>query len=345
MRRLWAVVAAIVICLLFNPVATALAAASAGEVNRWYLDPEILHEFRGPPNEEWLLTEVRPIRVDPWGAEFRVSLTDVQDRSCTQEFRVGWDFGRDLSVVNEGQTIGVVLYNEALGGSADQEGLKECYEQARSRETDGGRVVLDLKGSGGAFFFFDPEYSEYHPYNQGVAKDLFSLPEPTGAVYPVDPGFLTPPPVKRGTDSLLVFDGIRELGDANAPRGNFAFAIAKGDIFTYNVAYLFDAPEASPADALGRLWQESESGWQGVWTRRGTSNVFDAVWADGSARATAELTITISGNQVTVKRRNKTDSGTCDYVGTLAADGVTVTGTYSCSWAPGPFDWSATIQH
>jgi alkylated DNA nucleotide flippase Atl1 len=345
MRRFWAVVAAISICLLFSSVATAPARASAVEVSRWYQDPEILHEFRSPPNEAWFLTEVQPIRVDPWGAEFRVGLTDVQDRSCTQEFRVGWDFGRDLSVVEEGETIEVVLYNEPLGGSADLGGMKECYERARSRTTDGGRVVLELKGSGGAFFFFDPEYSEYHPYNQGLAAHLFSVPEPSGMVYPVDPDFLYPPPVKRGTGTLLVFDGIRELGDANAPRGNFAFAISKGKVFTYNVAYLFDAPDASLADVLGRVWQESESGWQGVWTRRGTSNVFDAVWADGSARASAELTITISGDQVTVDRRNQTDSGTCDYVGTLADDGVTVTGTYSCSWAPGPFDWSATIQH
>src|SRR5438128_8447392 len=44
-------------------------------------------------------------------------------------------------------------------------------------------------------------------------------------------------------------------------------------------------PRATPPVAsidLGTLWDaEVQGGWTGVWTRRGTSSVFDAVWTQG----------------------------------------------------------------
>lgn len=92
------------------------------------------------------------------------------------------------------------------------------------------------------------------------------------------------------------------------------------------------------ADPLGTRWSESEGGWSGDWVRRGTSNVFNASWGGGSIRAV--LTISISGNQVSVSRQNATDGNNCQYQGTL--NGSQVSGTYTCTSGGG--NWSATIH-
>jgi len=99
--------------------------------------------------------------------------------------------------------------------------------------------------------------------------------------------------------------------------------------------------QPSTTDSLGTTWNERELGWEGVWRRRGTSNIFDATWNDGEV--TAVLTISLQGTDVKVERRNS--SNNCDYQGTLAADSVTVSGTYSCDkWARNS-PWRATIQN
>jgi len=100
---------------------------------------------------------------------------------------------------------------------------------------------------------------------------------------------------------------------------------------------------AYETNVLGRVWNEQESGWSGVWTRRGRSNTFDAVWTvPGRSREQAILTISIRGADVSVSRRQ--GNGSCTYRGILASDMRTVTGTYGCSWSPGPISWRATIQ-
>ena len=93
---------------------------------------------------------------------------------------------------------------------------------------------------------------------------------------------------------------------------------------------------------LGVRWDEEEQGWKGVWTRRGNTNTFDGTWTRaGSSPVVAELTIEIRGNQVSITRQG----GACNYTGTLAADGLSVQGTYGCVTAPGPFPWRAVIRH
>ncbi len=94
-------------------------------------------------------------------------------------------------------------------------------------------------------------------------------------------------------------------------------------------------------------WDETEAGYTGVWTRRGSSNVFDAVWTrDGQDRrqVTAVLTITNQGNRVLVKRTSSSDNYLCEYDGTVAADGVTVTGTMRCPGNSSSLPWQATID-
>lgn len=101
--------------------------------------------------------------------------------------------------------------------------------------------------------------------------------------------------------------------------------------------------QAEPAGPLGTRWEESESGWNGVWIRRGETNTFDATWTQGGSTVNATLTITINGNQVSVNRPNASDGNNCTYTGTLDASGTNVTGTYSCTRYPGPYPWSARI--
>ncbi len=103
-------------------------------------------------------------------------------------------------------------------------------------------------------------------------------------------------------------------------------------------------PAIGSACGLGALWKESEEGWTGVWTRRGTSNVFDVRSSKpGMQPLTALQTIDISGNRVSVKRTSSSDGNTCDLEGTIAQDGIHVSGSYRCR-SGGPYSWSAEIQ-
>ena len=101
-----------------------------------------------------------------------------------------------------------------------------------------------------------------------------------------------------------------------------------------------------PAGDLGRTWNEQELGWHGVWTRLGNSNQFSATWTrPGGGRETALMTMTVRGANVTILR-DQGQRGSCRYKGIMTSNGLqrSVTGSYGCDWAPGPFPWSATIQ-
>jgi len=54
--------------------------------------------------------------------------------------------------------------------------------------------------------------------------------------------------------------------------------------------------------------------------------------------------MTTQGNRVFVKRTSSSDGYLCEYEGTVAADGVTVTGTVRCPGNPNSFTWQATID-
>ena len=73
---------------------------------------------------------------------------------------------------------------------------------------------------------------------------------------------------------------------------------------------------------LGAVWDESENGWTGVWTRRPGTNIFDAVWTKDGGRVTAVLTMTpIGTNTVAIDRKDTSDSEEVDYIAALGADG------------------------
>jgi len=104
----------------------------------------------------------------------------------------------------------------------------------------------------------------------------------------------------------------------------------------------FTPSQSQPSDVLGRVWNAQENGYAGTWTRRGNSNVFDAVWVNGSSRVTAVMTMTIQGSDVHIARRQDSYGSNCDYTGRISADGRSVSGTHVCGTAK--YQWSATIQ-
>lgn len=102
---------------------------------------------------------------------------------------------------------------------------------------------------------------------------------------------------------------------------------------------------AVPRVELGKTWRVKDEGWEGVWTRRGSSNVFDAVWTKGSQKLTGVLTITIIGEVVTVDRTQSSNGDICTYSGTIAADGRSVAGTVRSYGGGGSLTrWSAVIE-
>ena len=109
------------------------------------------------------------------------------------------------------------------------------------------------------------------------------------------------------------------------------------------VTSVFPMPpmQSSESDILGTGWIETESGWNGTWTRRGTSDVFDASWNGGVVRAV--LVIHVVGVTVTIERRNSSDGNECNYQGTLTPDGREAGGSYSCTNGGRNVPWKATI--
>ena len=99
--------------------------------------------------------------------------------------------------------------------------------------------------------------------------------------------------------------------------------------------------QADPGpDRLGKVWRvvEGDKNWTGVWTRRGDSNTFDAVWHGYGQRQTAVLTMTLEGNRVRIVR------GAGDvYTGTISEDGLSASG--GASWYRPPYTtWYAAIE-
>jgi hypothetical protein len=100
--------------------------------------------------------------------------------------------------------------------------------------------------------------------------------------------------------------------------------------------------EAPPADALGHVWDETEGGWKGVWTRRGDTNVFDAAFAHPDGRkVTTVNSVTLNGNSITIKRTKSSDDNLCTYTGILV--GASLSGTYECI-GHSPGRWQVTIR-
>lgn len=99
-------------------------------------------------------------------------------------------------------------------------------------------------------------------------------------------------------------------------------------------------------DGLGFEWlvhEELPDGhfWEGVWRRRGRSNVFDAEWREGGTGGLVRDTIELrdfTGDSVTLYRYGI--NGT--YVGQLSPSGRRIRGT--ASWYPEGAFWTARIR-
>ncbi len=95
-------------------------------------------------------------------------------------------------------------------------------------------------------------------------------------------------------------------------------------------------PPPGSRDILGSVWKvtEGDPNWTGTWTRRGGSNVFDAVWTGYGQRKTGVLTMAVDGAKVTITRGND------QYMGTI--NGKAASG--SASWYGSGLRWTASIE-
>ena len=117
-------------------------------------------------------------------------------------------------------------------------------------------------------------------------------------------------------------------------------------------------PAIAPADrkgSVGRVWVVQEHGsWRGIWTRRGTSDTFDAISGDnmnierGPQEANG-LKVDLSTAEMEIRNgriliRRKFPHVVCIYEGQLAVDVLSATGTYECNHVSGRYRWSAKIS-
>jgi hypothetical protein len=102
------------------------------------------------------------------------------------------------------------------------------------------------------------------------------------------------------------------------------------------------ATPQSPTSPTGTLNVTSVGGWTAVWTRRGNTNTWDGIWKNGSRTETTVMEGGFQGNQATFKRTSSSDGNLCEYTGTIAADGRTVSGTQKCAGIS-DYPWQGTF--
>jgi len=95
----------------------------------------------------------------------------------------------------------------------------------------------------------------------------------------------------------------------------------------------------------GGIWRTTEDGgWTGTWTRRGDSQVFDAVWSNDSQQVTGVLTMSVQGRTVRIQSRRQSNGNDVDYEGTLSEDGRSAQGTLRVLGRSGSWNWRAAIE-
>ncbi|GEM_PF-2039901 len=107
-------------------------------------------------------------------------------------------------------------------------------------------------------------------------------------------------------------------------------------------------PGPKAGDILGTVWRVQEGMqqpyWQGTWTRRGTSNVFDGVWKSKDRRdITGEVQIDAAAGRITARRTKGSDGINLLYSGTFTAPG-TASGVVVEDSGKLRGSWSATIE-
>jgi|GEM_PF-1928840 len=288
----------------------------------------------------WKLKEVRVIdnmypnlgkvisqRHDANGGEIEVNVNGNASGLCPggeERMRFAWRFTSDTSQVVTGGAVNVSL------GAAYVSATRPCGGALSASSHIG------LYGSEG---FAGPSF----PQSEGnrIDGDRFnnSYKQPKAWADPND--------AKRRVTSGGVNVQTHEPRDIRTlAYFDILIATAGGPV---HYIYLYELSSSGGGCGLGVSWDESESGWTGKWTRRGNSNVFDAYWQkSGWTPINQILTVTVSGSYVSIHRQDPSISNnTCSYTGTIGADGVTVSGQYSCNnrgTIYGPAKWSAKIN-
>jgi len=303
----------------------------------YYLKGYVLGNSNDPGNRNfsWKASKYCPYnwsiktnRVNTFGGEIELHASPGTKPECKSIYRITWAFSKDMRTVSCGEKIFVDITNVPIS-------KQDCGIFVWEGDQNPSSITI-LDG-------MTPMVRERIRKDPPNAYWGYVIQHYPGQVVQGEPSAyqaVTPSHHLHSARLELVVCSRADMAKM-ANGGSFAFRIGNRGI-NFDVVYLY-SKNTVLISSTGRVWRESESGWSGVWTRRGNSNVYDAVWTSGRGQVTAVMTISISGNNVRITRQNNGDNGTCDYVGTIGADGRSVSGTYSCSWQRGPMPWNAVI--
>ena len=97
-----------------------------------------------------------------------------------------------------------------------------------------------------------------------------------------------------------------------------------------------------PASNITMRVDGGGGGWNGVFTQRGSSTVWDGMWTKGpTERVPTVMQGSAQGNRLTLRRTSSADGRLCAYSGTLGADGVAVSLVQTC---PGMQTYNLTAK-
>lgn len=208
----------------------------ANQISSWVF-AGIVNGFEGTPlQDKYLVSEPKMERLDPQvGGEIWFELTPRAHPGCKQAFKVGWAFDTPVTNLREGQTVNVQVTNIPINDRGGI-GLKDCFALNQQRVYDDNQLTITFRGGAKNSIHNRNDYGKYwgpkSPY-------LFSTEPAQGvAVLPVGPSVTAF--VGSASASMQVKDGMKRVGEMDAPHGSFCIEIAKPGVFRYLVTYLFD---------------------------------------------------------------------------------------------------------
>lgn len=229
-------------CSFFFLIAVQFSYAQASQIGSWTF-AGIVNGFNGSPLEDkYIVSEPNIERLDPLvGGELWFDLTPRAHPGCVQSFKVSWAFDNPVTTLTEGQTVNVQVSNLPVNDRGGI-GLKDCFSLYQQRLYDDNQVTITFKGGAQ-----NPIHSraDYNKYWGPKSPYLFSTNPPQGVIVaPVGPSIAAF--VGSAHASMLVKDGIKQVGEMDAPFGSFCLEISKPGVFRYFVTYLYNGQAGPP---------------------------------------------------------------------------------------------------
>jgi hypothetical protein len=213
------------------------------QYTHWSL-ADIVYDFDGVPVYDKLIIGGPQVEsLDAKGGALLFYLTPKSNYNCRQAFRVGWRFDKDISDLEEGQTVNIEVFSFPVNDTVLK--LLDCYRGAKEVLSDNDWLHVRFKVGDSMGLASKPDLSFYWGK---TSHHLFSLNNSIDAAIIYNGKGV---PKGSASGSFLVKDGDIDAGTADVPFGTIAFEVSKKGVFSFRIVYLYNGmePDVSPSGA------------------------------------------------------------------------------------------------